>query len=289
MAAANVFKGSPELGQKIRERREELGHTINEISNQADISVSSWNRYEAGGDIRKDKIAGLCKALRWVRLPNSINPTGTIEENINEEDEPAILVYKPVLISRYSGTGGEVDSLPICAGLLTGLEFLKDVLDEALDDLSEEPRGTHIGMIDTIISYRMPEQFLTEYDYEFIYGMRAKVLSMLRAIDYNKEIEINTVMDDIILDVAFDLCETWFDNDFVIKENSSDGKEVFDSRKEHYDFDCYREDVDLFLEDYGDDCLIDFVLYDDEICIPKDSPFHVSHWFDVRSKDKESN
>ena len=58
-----TVKGSGELGNKIRQRRNELGLTIEEAAAKAGVGVKTWCRYEAGESIRQDKYLSLIHIL----------------------------------------------------------------------------------------------------------------------------------------------------------------------------------------------------------------------------------
>ena len=42
-----ILKGSPELGSKIKQRRNELGLTIEEAASKAGVGTKTWSRYES--------------------------------------------------------------------------------------------------------------------------------------------------------------------------------------------------------------------------------------------------
>lgn len=65
-----VIQGTRQLSEKIRNRRLELGLTIEEAASKASVGTKTWCRYEAGESIRRDKAKGICKALNWHTLPD---------------------------------------------------------------------------------------------------------------------------------------------------------------------------------------------------------------------------
>ena len=67
--AQHTIKGSAELGNKIRQRRNELGLTIEEAASKAGVGVKTWCRYEAGESIRQDKYRKVCGVLNWSSRP----------------------------------------------------------------------------------------------------------------------------------------------------------------------------------------------------------------------------
>ena len=56
-----ILKGSIELGNKIRGRRNELSLTIEEAAKKAGVGTKTWSRYELGESIRKDKLLAFVK------------------------------------------------------------------------------------------------------------------------------------------------------------------------------------------------------------------------------------
>lgn len=81
--STKILKGSVELGNKIRGRRNELSLTIEEAAKKAGVGTKTWSRYELGESIRKDKIIGVCKALNWNTLPLQEDSSG-FDIDINE-------------------------------------------------------------------------------------------------------------------------------------------------------------------------------------------------------------
>ena len=64
-----VIKGSKELGDKIRSRRNSLKLSIEEAAAKAGVGSKTWSRYESGESIRRDKVLGICKVLNWSAFP----------------------------------------------------------------------------------------------------------------------------------------------------------------------------------------------------------------------------
>ena len=81
--SARIIKGSAELGNKIRQRRNGLGLTIEEAASRAGVGTKTWSRYEAGESIRHDKMLSVCRALNWHALPGQ-EETAQSEIDLNE-------------------------------------------------------------------------------------------------------------------------------------------------------------------------------------------------------------
>ncbi len=180
--------GSAELGEEIRERRNELGLTIEEAAAKAGVGSKTWSRYEAGGSIRNDKISGICKVLKWKALPDT------------EIDEDAfnIDVYKDH--EAWSENLAKNYGLGAALSFAMGSDLLYDDIREDLDALAKMPKGTHIGELG--ISYMielLPEQFLMNYDYDFLFLMRSRVEEFRRIAKNGGDLMAHTVLDEIVL------------------------------------------------------------------------------------------
>ena len=52
--AQQTIQGNKALAKQIKQRRIELGLTIEEAASRAEVGTKTWCRYEAGESIRKD-------------------------------------------------------------------------------------------------------------------------------------------------------------------------------------------------------------------------------------------
>ena len=68
--AQKTIRGNEALAKQIKNRRNELGLTIEEAAARSGVGTKTWCRYEAGESIRTDKCKGVCKALNWRVLPD---------------------------------------------------------------------------------------------------------------------------------------------------------------------------------------------------------------------------
>lgn len=168
--------GSRELGEAIRARREELNMSIEDAAQRAGVGSETWRRYEVGSNIRQDKVRSICGALRWRTLP--AGPTGETDDNAEENhwatfDVRASDWYVEELELNYG-----VDAAKLFAW---GSTAVLDEIQQDLDELSRKPRGTHLGELDVSwIDGDLPPQWLTRYDYAFLFRLKATVEQLRR-------------------------------------------------------------------------------------------------------------
>ena len=162
-----TIEGTPVLGETIKSRRLELGLTIEEAASKANVGTKSWCRYESGESIRSDKVKGICKALNWLAFPNQ----DLDEENIfNLEEYLNHDAWSQYLCERY----GEA----VAIAFAIGSDIILDHIKEDLSNIATLPRYSHLGQLRfSMIGDELPEQFLTRYDYEFLYQLKTTVTS----------------------------------------------------------------------------------------------------------------
>ena len=184
-----TIKGTPELGEAIRNRRQELGLTIEDAASRAGVGTKSWCRYESGESIRSDKIKGICKALNWLSLPNQELNEETmfnLDEYINHD------AWSQYLCDQY----GEA----IAIAFAIGSDIVLDYIKEDLSGLAMLPRYSHLGQLKlSMILDLLPEQFLTRYDYEFIYQLKDTVLRLRKIASTGKPIIAHTVLEELAI------------------------------------------------------------------------------------------
>lgn len=183
-----TIKGSTELGQTIRERRVELGMTIDEAAKLAGVGVKTWCRYETGESIREDKRMGLCKALMWRFIPG--------EEKEYKSDKKIAEYMKS---ENWSDEIAEKFGKYAAVAFVIGSEILSDDIEEALTELQKKPRGTHIGeLMPSLITDILPRQFMVRYDYDFMYAMKIKLYWMCKKAKLGK-LELHSVIEELLL------------------------------------------------------------------------------------------
>lgn len=234
-----------ELAKKIKQRRNELNLTIAEAAAKANVGIKTWCRYESGEAIRSDKYKGVCRALNWTSLPDE-----SIEENILTE---LLRTKKHESWSVYieKNFGAEA-----AASFAIGSDILLEYVEEDLSEIATLPKGSHIGQVNlSYLFHMLPQQFLMEYDYEFLYIFRLVLLRLRQQAKYSVEIIAHSVLEEIIL--------------YLIAEESKTVLEI-----EDIPVDPYFEDwvFDLF----GDMDVIT-CLYSD-MYIDEENIYHFRHW-----------
>lgn len=243
--------GSSQLGVAIRARRIALGLSIEEASTKAGVGTKSWSRYEAGAAIREDKVRGVCKALRWTRLPEAgVEPDGDSDEGWLLSVDEGHEAWSPVLEAQFGRA---------CAvAFAVGSDMLIDHVTADLNALAQEPRGTHVGELGASwLDGSLPEQFVPRYDYEFVYALQA-ACRVLRERFSGGALVVETVMEQLALYLI--LSET---------DVLADMSERFLS-----DHDDWRE----WLGDILGDTDVEFYLFTSGLALTPRMSYHFDHW-----------
>lgn len=242
-----ILKGSPELGSKIKQRRNELGLTIEEAASKAGVGTKTWSRYESGGSIRNDKILNICKVLNWGKITNfnEDNTTFDISEYKNDKSW-----------SRYLADNfGDAAAI----SFIIGSDILLDNIIQDLDCLSSRPKGTHIGELD--ISWMkdiLPQQFLTMYDYELLYYLKDVLINFRKTASLGTRFIAHTVAEEIILYLIVQESDFLMEN--VTAQLCSD-----------------TDDWDSWVFDVLGEMDIVTYLYSD-FYLDENDPYHFNHW-----------
>ena len=177
-------------GKKIRLRRNELGFTIEEAAAKAGVGAKTWSRYETGCSIRQDKVAYICQTLHWKRLPGEEGQTGF---DIGQ--------YKssPAWSQTLANTWGDAAAV----SFVIGSDILLDYIRQDLEALSAMPKGSHIGELEiSWLDMGLPQQFLMEYDYDFLYYLKMILLRLRMRVAQEEPITIRTVAEEVLLCLA---------------------------------------------------------------------------------------
>jgi len=141
-----------------------------------------------------------------------------------------------------------------------GSDILSDSAAEDLAALSKEPRWTHIGQLSaSMLDGLLPPQFVTRYDYEFVYSLKSAVDS-LRKRFANGALVANSVIEELALYLAFSHAE----------ELSASSDELLDEE------DDWIEWVGDIL---GDIDVLTF-LYSTDIVLTPSAAYHFDHWLE---------
>lgn len=186
--SGRIVKGSPELGAKIKSRRNDFGYTIEEAAAKAGVGTKTWSRYEAGESIRRDKVMSICRVLNWRMLPDQ--EEGESEFDIQEYQRNE--AWPQELADMLGDTAA--------VSFVIGSEVLLDNIQQELDSLSSRPRGTHIGELEVSwLNGSLPPQFLTHYDYEFVYYLRSVLMRYRSQASSPGSFVAHTVMEELVL------------------------------------------------------------------------------------------
>ncbi len=249
---SKTIPGNKELANRIRQRRLELKLTIEEAAARAGISIATWNRYEAGASIRMDKCKGLCKALNW----RDIDIDADTYASHSSSSPVSYEAWSPYLAQKF----GEIAA----ASFAVGSETLLGYINDDLSDLSSKPAGTHLGQLETsFIVDELPPQFLTQYDYSFLYQMKCILLDLRRRAKNESPFLAHSVLEELIIYLCSKAALP------VTKTNSKihNNRTTYSSEAENWVFDLF-----------GDEDIISY-LYSDTF-LEEDDSFHFNHWND---------
>ena len=81
-----------------------------------------------------------------------------------------------------------------------GSDIVLDHIEEDLYELSKMPRGSHVGQIPASMTKDMlPAQFLTRYDYEFLYHLKVTVEKLRGIARYADHFLAHNVMQEMAI------------------------------------------------------------------------------------------
>lgn len=247
-----VIKGTSKLAEAIRNRRQELGLTIEEAASRAGVGTKTWCRYETGESIRCDKAKGVCKALNWHAIPSE-SDDDYMEFDLDEYKNHE--AWSKFLCDRF----GEAAAISFAIGSDIVLDYLK----EDLNELSKMPRGTHVGQLPvSMMKDILPYQFLMRYDYEFVYQFKITVEKLRRIARYSDHFLAHSVMQELAVYLFME--ESKFLMECMNPEIEACGVSGLDMRDE-WAFDLF-EDMDVVT-----------CLYSGYYLTP-DHIYHFDHW-----------
>ncbi len=247
-----TIKGTPKLGETIKNRRQELGFTIEEAASKAGVGTKSWCRYEAGESIRSDKAKGICKALNWITFPNE-NDTDELKFDIKKYRNHS--AWSSYLCDQF-GEGAAIS-------FAIGSDIILDHIEEDLSELSTMPRGSHVGEIPcSMTKDSLPAQFLTRYDYDFLYQLRATVIRLKNIASRGQPFLAHSVLEELAIYLFMQ--ESSFLMECMISDMESENVDQVDM-------------LDEWAFDLFDDMNIVTFLFSDNYLTEKDC-YHFDHW-----------
>ncbi len=263
--AQKAIQGSEILARQIRARRNELGLTIEEAASRANVGTKTWSRYEAGESIRMDKCKGICRALNWHTLP---------EEQGEENEGLSIQEYKnheawSEFLANVFGDGAAM-------AFAAGSDILLDHVREDMAELASMPAGSHIGQLSmSWLRGDLPEQFLTHYDYEFLYQLKCTLCELRTRAGNGASMEAHSVMEELVLylcnEESIALVELCGVKDETEKKEKHEMKGNHQMEETH--------EMEDWVFDLFDDTDILQFLYSD-VYLKPNHPYHFSHWSD---------
>lgn len=247
--AQKSISGNETLAKQIKQRRIELGLTIEEAASRASVGTKTWCRYEAGKPIRQDKCKGICKALNWHTLAGL---TKEEDEALSIQEFKKHESWSPFLENKFG--------INAAMAFAAGSDILLDHIEEDMAELASMPSGSHIGQLNiSWLSDILPEQFLTFYNYDFLYRLKCTLCNLRIDAKDGVSMLAHTVTEELLLylcnEEATALIEL-YDNIDELEKNVSTEKWVFDL--------------------FGDMDIITF-LYSD-VYLDSEHPYHFYHW-----------
>ncbi len=247
-----VIQGTPKLAEAIRNRRQELGLTIEEAASKAGVGIKTWCRYEAGESIRHDKAKGVCKTLNWHALPGESDDS---DEMFDLDEYKAHEAWSEFICREF----GEAAAISFAIGS----DIVMDHIEEDLYELSKMPRGTHVGQLSvSMIKDLLPEQFLMKYDYEFLYQLKVNVKRLRGMARVNDGFLAHSVMQEMLIYLFME--ESQFLMECMTPEMEAQGISGLDMWDE-WAFELF-DDMDIVT-----------CLYSDDYLTP-DHIYHFDHW-----------
>lgn len=221
--AQKIVQGNEVLASKIKFRRNELGLTIEEAALRAGVGTKTWSRYE------EDR-------------PISVQEYRTHE------------AWSCFLENGY-GTGAAIS-------FATGSDILLDQIGEDMAALACMPAGSYIGQLEVSwLRGILPDQFLMQYDYQFLYQMKCTLRKMRLCAKNGLAMTAHSVMEELLLYLCYEEASALVELSGGISGLEDEG--YF----EEWVFDLF-DDMDIISFLYSD------------VYVDSDDPYHFSRWGD---------
>lgn len=271
----------------VRKRREELGLTINAAAKKAHVGLKTWSRYESGEPVRQDKVIDVLRALNlsMADVTADEEPVHLKDTTLKEylDDYRTNPMWSKSFVQRF----GIVSMI----AFIRGAEDLLAAINNDLDILKTMPAGSHLGMLvnDSYVLDQLPAQFVTRYDYDFLYSLKSCLLQIRERMEHDEFSAAHTVLEEIVLlnianfgnsavedggimnELLFLLNKECID----ISHEYEEAENEEDSEKERFFVDDLEDWVYEFL---GDDD-VETYLYGPFALTP-DNPYHFDHWME---------
>lgn len=188
------FENNIALADSIKDRRLELGMTIEEAANKANVGTKTWSRYEAGESIRSDKLRGVLKALRWSKFPDD-ESIGDYESYL--EEYKAHSCWSDTIAINY----GDLAAISFCIGT----DLLYDDIRMDIEEISTMPKNTHIGELTcSCLMGFLPEIYLMEYNYEFLFKLMRTFQNLKERAVSGDVFKAHNVAEEILMGIIIE-------------------------------------------------------------------------------------
>lgn len=251
----NSIENNNNMSKLIKNRREELGLTIEQAAKKANVGTRTWSRYESGSPIRQDKIKGILVALRWSKFPNDekTDVENYLDEYRNHD------AWSETINDLY----GKYAAIAFCIGS----DILSDYIMMDLEELSSLPKGSHIGQLNASnLQLSLPEEFLMEYDYNFLIKLKRALNQLIIKAVKGDDFIAHKPIEEIILKSIIDEAELLM-QEMLINLNKDDFE----------DFQYWDE----WIYDMFGDNDIEIFLYSD-MSLPIADDYKFDSWFEDR-------
>ena len=210
-----------------------------------------------------------------MKIPINNNDDLHVKEEIDLSEYKALKGWSAFLEDNF----GTLSAILFAAGS----DLLLDALEHEMHELSRMPIRSHVGQINSsVLKDNLPQQFMTRYDYDFLYKFRSELIDMrLRAMD-GLSIIAHSVAQELIIYISNDMGKIATESDENVKKLITDHKLIYDKLS----FEMDDEDLDE-MKFYDEDWV--FTLFGDadilsELysgrAVAKGNSYHIKHWFE---------
>lgn len=210
-----------------------------------------------------------------MKIPINNNDDLHVKEEIDLSEYKALKGWSAFLEDNF----GTLSAILFAAGS----DLLLDALEHEMHELSRMPIRSHVGQINSsVLKDNLPQQFITHYDYDFLYKFRSKLIDMrMRAMD-GLSIIAHSVAQELIIYISNEMGKIATESDENVKKLITNHKLIYDKLS----FEMDDEDLDE-MKFYDEDWV--FTLFGDadilsELysgrAVAKGNSYHIKHWFE---------
>ena len=210
-----------------------------------------------------------------MKIPINNNDDLHVKEEIDLSEYKALKGWSAFLEDNF----GTLSAILFAAGS----DLLLDALEHEMHELSRMPIRSHVGQINSsVLKDNLPQQFMTRFDYDFLYKFRSELIDMrMRAMD-GLSIIAHSVAQELIIYISNDMGKIATESDENVKKLITDHKLIYDKLS----FEMDDEDLDK-MKFYDEDWLFTLCgdadilseLYSGR-AVAKGNAYHFKHWFE---------